>query len=47
MPALPDTLEPGASVDGCSIVLVPDSLEIERISYLADTSKDFEYWEVP
>jgi len=46
-PALPDTLEPGASVDGCSIVLVPESLEIERISYLADTSGDFEYWEVP
>ena len=46
-PALPDTLAPGASVDGCSIVLVPDGVEVERISYLADVSEDFEYWTVP
>lgn len=46
-PALPDTLAPGASADGCSIVLVPDGVEVERISYLADISEDFEYWTVP
>lgn len=46
-PALPDTLEPGATAKGCSIVLVPDGVEVERISYLADVSEDFVYWEVP
>ncbi len=46
-PALPDTLEPGAAIQGCSIVLVPDGVEVEQISYLADVSEDFVYWEVP
>ena len=46
-PALPDTLEPGAAVEGCSIVLVPDDVEVEVISYLADGSEDFVFWETP
>lgn len=45
-PALPDTLAPGATVEGCSIVLVPEGVEVERISYLADVTEDFEYWAV-
>jgi hypothetical protein len=32
-------------VDGCAIVLVPDGVELERISYLSDVSEDFVYWE--
>jgi hypothetical protein len=44
-PLLPDTLRPGHSVDGCAIVLVPDGVELERISYLSDVSEDFVYWE--
>jgi hypothetical protein len=46
-PAVPDTLEPGAAIQGCSIVLVPDGVEVEQISYLADASEDFVYWRVP
>jgi len=44
-PLLPDTLAPGASVDGCAIVLAPDGVELERISYLPDTGDDFVYWD--
>ena len=44
-PSLPHTLEPGAEVDGCAIVLVPQGRELERISYLPDVSEDFVYWE--
>jgi hypothetical protein len=45
-PALPDTLEPGATVEGCSIVLVPDGVDLQWISYLADVREDFVYWAV-
>lgn len=45
-PALPDNLDPGGTVAGCSIVLVPDGAQIARISYLSDVSEDFVYWTV-
>jgi hypothetical protein len=42
-------LEPGASVESCSLVLVPDGIEIVRVSYLSDSGPDAEpelvYWE--
>ncbi len=44
-PLLPDTLAPGDSVDGCAIVLAPDGHDIEKVSYLADLSEEFVYWE--
>jgi hypothetical protein len=44
-PLLPDTLAPGQRVDGCAIVLAPTGHDIEKISYLADVSEDFVYWE--
>ncbi len=43
-PLLPDTLAPGGSVDGCAIVLAPDGVDLDRISYLPDTTEDFVYW---
>lgn len=44
-PLLPDTVAPGATVEGCAIVLVPDGVELEQVSWLPDTSEEFIYWE--
>ena len=43
-PALAETLAAGASTSGCAIVLVPQDVELERVSYLGGTGQDFEYW---
>ena len=44
-PLLPDRLAPGRKVDGCAIVLVPEGLDLDRISYLPDATEEFVYWD--
>lgn len=43
-PGTPETVGPGETAEGCSIVLVPDGSEIENIVYLPDSSEEFLYW---
>ncbi len=43
-PQLPDDLAAGETVEACTIILVPDGREIERISYHPGGSDDFVYW---
>jgi hypothetical protein len=44
-PAIPKTLAPGETAEGCAIVLVPDGVEIEKIYFLPGGDEDFIYWE--
>jgi hypothetical protein len=43
-PGIPDTVEPGATATGCSIVLVPTGNTLERVYYLADASVEDIFW---
>lgn len=43
-PALPATLGPGGSASGCAIVLVPEGVDLERISYLGGAGQGTVYW---
>lgn len=45
-PGIPEKVAPGETAEGCAIVLVPDGIELERISYFTGgTDDDFIYWE--
>ena len=43
-PGVPETVDPGQSAEGCSIILVPEGREMEKISYHPGGSDDFIYW---
>jgi len=42
---IPDEIPAGATVEACSILLVPDGVELDRISYFPGGTDDFVYWE--
>lgn len=44
-PAIPDEVPAGEEVEACTILLVPDSVELARITYLPPGGEDFIYWE--
>ena len=44
-PGVPDEVPAGATVEACSILLVPDGVELDRISYFPGGTDDFVYWE--
>lgn len=43
-PGVPDEVPAGETADGCTIILVPDDTEMERIYYHPGGSEDFIYW---
>lgn len=43
-PGLPEAVPAGAQAEGCSIVLVPDGTEMERVYYHPGGSEEFVYW---
>jgi hypothetical protein len=43
-PGVPEEVAGGETAEGCSIVLVPPGVELERISYLPSGGGDFIYW---
>lgn len=45
-PGIPYSIPAGATVTGCSIVLVPPGGKLDRISYFPGGSEDFQYWNV-
>ncbi len=44
-PPLPQELAAGETVEGCTIILVPEGRELERISYHPGAAADFIYWQ--
>ncbi len=44
-PPLPKELAAGETVEGCTIILVPEGRELERISYHPGAAADFIYWQ--
>lgn len=44
-PQLPEELAAGETAEGCTIILVPEGRELERISYHPGGSADFIYWQ--
>lgn len=45
-PGIPDEVAAGEEADGCTIILVPNGLEMERIYYHPGGSDDFVYWKL-
>lgn len=45
-PGLPEEVAPGETAAGCTIILVPDGVEMERIYYHPGGADDFIYWEI-
>jgi hypothetical protein len=41
---VPEEVPPGEEAEGCTIVLVPEGVEMERIYYHPGGSEDFVYW---
>lgn len=45
-PGVPEQVLPGEQADGCTIILVPDGTEMERIYYHPGADDDFIYWKL-
>lgn len=43
-PGVPEKIPAGETVEACTIILVPEGVELERISYLPGGGADFVYW---
>ncbi|HYG92160.1 MAG TPA: hypothetical protein VD859_01125 [Nocardioides sp.] len=42
---VPDEIPAGETAEGCSIILVPEGWELDKISYFPGGDADFIYWE--
>jgi hypothetical protein len=42
---VPDEIPAGTTVEACSILLVPEGVQLDRISYFPGGTADFVYWE--
>ena len=45
-PGVPSEVAAGEEASGCTIILVPDGIEMERINYHPGGSDDFVYWKL-
>lgn len=44
-PGQPEEVAAGETAEGCTIILVPSGIELDKISYLPAGGGDFIYWE--
>lgn len=43
-PGLPEQVAPGEQAEGCTVILVPEGREMERVYYHPGGAEDFVYW---